>query len=139
MYLLRMAGDNADVSYNVAWLGNMVMAELTLGICVICFLSLPKFMEVKGKFWLSTLTRISDTAFSIASIARTRGSSAVGNLRDSEATAQAEVAITPLPAVKLGRTLSQVELRQIIVDDESSIPKQVVVSVSTEGRMNSCN
>ncbi|KAF2804430.1 uncharacterized protein BDZ99DRAFT_481249 [Mytilinidion resinicola] len=57
MYLLRMAGANADVSYNIAWLGLWVAAEVSFGLCVISLLSLPKLMEVKGKHWFALVAK----------------------------------------------------------------------------------
>ena len=47
-YTLRQAGDNADVSWNVGWMGLWAFAEVGLGIIVICALSLPKFIESRG-------------------------------------------------------------------------------------------
>lgn len=47
-YTTLMSGSNADVSYNTAWLGCWVYAEICLGIIVTCMISLPKFVEEKG-------------------------------------------------------------------------------------------
>ena len=49
LYVSRQSGAKADVSYNVAWMGLWAYAEIGLGLIVICTLSLPKFIEVKGK------------------------------------------------------------------------------------------
>lgn len=49
LYVSRQSGAKADVSYNVAWMGLWAYAEIALGLIVICTLSLPKFIEVKGK------------------------------------------------------------------------------------------
>ena len=48
VYLSRMTGDNADVSYNICWLGLWVFAETSLGITVTGTFLLPKFIEAKG-------------------------------------------------------------------------------------------
>ena len=49
LYVSRQSGAKADISYNVAWMGLWAYAEIGLGLIVICTLSLPKFIEVKGK------------------------------------------------------------------------------------------
>ncbi|KAL9613858.1 MAG: hypothetical protein Q9204_008868 [Flavoplaca sp. TL-2023a] len=49
LYVSRQDGTTADISYNVAWMGLWAYAEIGLGIIVICTLSLPKFIEVKGQ------------------------------------------------------------------------------------------
>ena len=48
-YTTLMSGPNADVSYNTAWFGCWVYAEICLGITVTCLISLPKFIEAKGE------------------------------------------------------------------------------------------
>ena len=48
VYLSRMSGENADVSYIVCWLGLWVFAETSLGITVTGTFLLPKFVEAKG-------------------------------------------------------------------------------------------
>ena len=48
VYLSRMTGKNADVSYNVYWLGLWVFAETSLVITVTGTFLLPKFVEAKG-------------------------------------------------------------------------------------------
>ena len=48
-YTIRASGDHADASWNFAWLGFWAFAEIGLGIIVICVLTLPKFVESKGK------------------------------------------------------------------------------------------
>lgn len=60
LYVSRQSGATADISYNVAWMGLWAYAEIGLGLIVICTLSLPKFIEVKGKklrIFLSSITR----------------------------------------------------------------------------------
>ncbi|KAI4247214.1 MAG: hypothetical protein L6R40_001557 [Gallowayella cf. fulva] len=60
LYVSRQSGAEADISYNVAWMGLWAYAEIGLGLIVICTLSLPKFIEVKGKklrLFLSSITR----------------------------------------------------------------------------------
>ena len=49
LYVSRQDGTTADISYNVAWMGLWAYAEIGLGITVICTLSLPKLIEVKGR------------------------------------------------------------------------------------------
>lgn len=48
-YTTLVSGPNADVSYNTAWFGSWVYAEICLGIMVTCTISLPKFVEAKGE------------------------------------------------------------------------------------------
>ena len=60
VFLTRMGGDNADVSYNTAWLGLWVFAEIGLGITAACTFLLPKFIEAEGtklRGVFSSLTR----------------------------------------------------------------------------------
>ena len=60
-YVSRLGGANADVSYNTAWQGLWLFAEISFGIIVICTLLLPKFLEAKGaklRGIFSSLTRI---------------------------------------------------------------------------------
>lgn len=59
-YVTRLDGSNADVTYNTAWLGLWVFAEISFGITVTGTFLLPKFIEARGtklrSFFLS-LTR----------------------------------------------------------------------------------
>lgn len=48
LYLIKMQRDIRDVSYNCAWLGLWVIAEISLGITLIGTIMLPKFIEVEG-------------------------------------------------------------------------------------------
>ena len=48
VYLSRMSGENADVSYNICWLGLWGFAEPSLGITVTGTFLVPKFVEAKG-------------------------------------------------------------------------------------------
>ena len=60
VYLSRMSGENADVSYNVCWLGLWVFAETSFGITVTGTFLLPKLIEAKGdklRVVFSSLTR----------------------------------------------------------------------------------
>ena len=60
VYVTRLGGENADVSYNTAWQGLWAFAEISLGIIVACTFLLPKFIEAKGtklRGVLSSLTR----------------------------------------------------------------------------------
>lgn len=47
-YILLMSGAKADISYNTAWMGLWVLAEISLGIIVSCTFSLPRFVEAEG-------------------------------------------------------------------------------------------
>ena len=60
VYLDRMGGHNADVSYNTAWGGMWAFADIGLGITVTGTLLLPKFIQAKGaklRGIFSSLTR----------------------------------------------------------------------------------
>lgn len=62
VYVTRLGGVNADVSYNTAWQGFWAFAEISLGITVTCTFSLPKFIEARGtklRGIFSSLTRAS--------------------------------------------------------------------------------
>ena len=48
LYVTRLDGTNADVSYNIAWMGLWVFAEISFGITVTGTFLLPKFIEAKG-------------------------------------------------------------------------------------------
>ena len=60
VYVSRLSGTNADVSYNTAWQGLWAFAEISFGIIVACTFSLPKLIEAKGthlRSVFSSLTR----------------------------------------------------------------------------------
>lgn len=60
VYVPRVAGENADVSYYTHWQGLWAFVEISLGIIVACAFTLPKFIEAKGtklRGVLSSLTR----------------------------------------------------------------------------------
>ena len=44
-----MGEEDADFTYNAAWQCFWVYAEISLGIIVTCTLTLPKFIEARGK------------------------------------------------------------------------------------------
>lgn len=48
VYLNRIGGKNADVSYNIAWEFLCAIAEISFGLTVAGAFSLPKFIEAKG-------------------------------------------------------------------------------------------
>lgn len=48
-YALRIGEEDADVSYNAAWMGFWIFAEISLGIIVTSTFSLPKLIEARGK------------------------------------------------------------------------------------------
>ncbi|KAM0794380.1 hypothetical protein BDR22DRAFT_875971 [Usnea florida] len=58
VYLSRMSGENADVSYNICWLGLWVFAETSLGITVTGTFLVPKFVEAKGAKLRGVFTRL---------------------------------------------------------------------------------
>ena len=47
-YVTRLDGPNADVTYNIAWMGLWVFAEISFGITVTGTFLLPKFIEARG-------------------------------------------------------------------------------------------
>ena len=47
-YVTRLNGRNADVTYNIAWIGLWVFAEVGFGITVTSTFMLPKFIEARG-------------------------------------------------------------------------------------------
>ncbi|KAL8670532.1 MAG: hypothetical protein Q9168_004929 [Polycauliona sp. 1 TL-2023] len=55
-YAVRIGGKDADVSYNSAFMGFWVFAEISLGIIVICTFSLPKLVESKSRETNSALS-----------------------------------------------------------------------------------
>ncbi|KAL8684505.1 MAG: hypothetical protein Q9224_006309, partial [Gallowayella concinna] len=65
IYVLRMSGDNADVTYNTAWAGFWLLAEISLATVVTCLISLPKFLEVHGKWFKTTLSNLSRPLISL--------------------------------------------------------------------------
>lgn len=52
-----MGEADADVSYNAAWMGLCIFAEVSFGIIVSCMLSLPKFVESKANTLINTSSR----------------------------------------------------------------------------------
>ena len=59
-YVTQLGGQDADISYNAAWMGCWAYVEIALGIIVTCTLSMPKLIEARGKklrLLLATLTR----------------------------------------------------------------------------------
>ena len=72
-YAVHMGGDNADVSYNAAFMGCWAYVEISLGIIVICSIPLPKLYETKGKKvrnFLSDITRPFTSFSSLATLLR---------------------------------------------------------------------
>ena len=47
-YVTRLDGRSADVTYNIAWMGLWVFAEISFGITVTGTFLLPKFVEARG-------------------------------------------------------------------------------------------
>ncbi|KAF2645858.1 hypothetical protein P280DRAFT_476322 [Massarina eburnea CBS 473.64] len=70
MYLLKMPNADSDISYYIGWVGMWSAAEIALGLCVICMLVMPKFMEAKGNRLLSRLTSLR----SLSTLSRGSGS-----------------------------------------------------------------
>lgn len=60
-----MSGDHADVTYNTAWAGFWLLAEISLATVVTCLLSLPKFIEVHGKTFINTFSSFSQPLVSL--------------------------------------------------------------------------
>ena len=58
VYVTRIGGQNADVSYNTAWEGLWAFAEISFGIIVTCTFTLPKFFEANGTKLRSVLSSI---------------------------------------------------------------------------------
>lgn len=58
VYVTRIWGENADISYNVAWEGLWIFAEISFGITAACTFSLPKFIEAKGADIRAVFSRI---------------------------------------------------------------------------------
>jgi len=58
LYVIRLGETNADVSYNSAWQGLWAIAELSLGIIVICTFSLPRFFEARGTMLRNALSSL---------------------------------------------------------------------------------
>lgn len=73
VYVLRMSGDHADVTYNTAWAGFWLLAEISLATIVTCLISLPKFVEVHGKWFRTAFSNLSRPL--IISLTRLGGSS----------------------------------------------------------------
>ena len=67
-YTVRMSGKDADVSYNAAWLGCWAYAEIGLVLIVTCTLSLPKFVEAKGKMIRTMFSNIKRPIMSFTSL-----------------------------------------------------------------------
>ena len=65
VYVLRMNGDHADVTYNTAWAGFWLLAEISLATVVTCLISLPKFVEVHGKWFKTTFSNLSRPLISL--------------------------------------------------------------------------
>lgn len=57
-HVVRMEGKAADASYNALWMTLWAYAEISLGIIVICTLTLPKFIDAKGKKLWGTFTKL---------------------------------------------------------------------------------
>lgn len=60
VYVNRIGGTNADVSYNVGWQALWALAEISFGLTVTGMFSLPKFLEAKGTMlrgFVSSLAR----------------------------------------------------------------------------------
>lgn len=70
IYTLRMGGPNADVSYNAAWQGFWAYAEISLGLIVTCTLTLPRFVEAKGKQLRAIISSISGPFGSLVRLTR---------------------------------------------------------------------
>jgi hypothetical protein len=114
VYLTRMGGADADVSYNAAWMGLWAFAEISLGIVVTCMLSLPRLIEAKGQWVRDALSCMSKpfTFFSKRSRSRSlKKSTAGGGLPGvSASTRPSRFGAVAVPKVTRGQTLSETEL-----------------------------
>lgn len=70
IYTLRMGGPNGDVSYNTAWQGFWVFAEISLGLIVTCTLTLPRFIEAEGKQLRALISKVSGPFGSLVRLTR---------------------------------------------------------------------
>jgi hypothetical protein len=59
LYTFRIIreGSEADVSFDIAWMGLWSYVELAIGITVACLLSLPKLAQVRGWKLPPTISR----------------------------------------------------------------------------------
>ncbi|KAF2832848.1 hypothetical protein CC86DRAFT_399514 [Ophiobolus disseminans] len=119
LFLVRMSGEDADVSFNAAWMGLAGCAEIAFGIIVTCMLSLPKFFDAKGKWLLGLLYGLS-RPFTLMS---TRSGSSNNGSITSRGQHSESALVLPLhhtqvviPKVRLGQTLSETELEFITGD-----------------------
>ena len=90
IYVLRMAGDRADLTYNTAWAGFWLLAEISLATVVTCLLSLPNFIEVHGKSLIETLTSISQPLISLRRFGSSERWSSERSRSENTATAEDE-------------------------------------------------
>lgn len=67
-YALRMGEKDADVSYNAAWMGFWIFAEISLGIIVTSTFSLPKLIEARGKTMRIALSNLARPLGSFTSL-----------------------------------------------------------------------
>ena len=127
MYLLRMAGTNADATYNMAWLGLWVAAEVSLGICVISLLPLPKFIEAKGKHWFSRFIQpFNSFSTSWASLTRLR-------LTQTDRREEESYSNISLTQITNRQTSSEVHLARF-EDSTPSKDQSTITLAGTEGR-----
>jgi hypothetical protein len=71
IYVQRLDGENADLTYNTAWEGLWVFAEISFGLIVACSFALPQFIEAKGTMLrglFSSLTRSVASAMSFGTL-----------------------------------------------------------------------
>ncbi|KAL8756519.1 MAG: hypothetical protein Q9199_002883 [Rusavskia elegans] len=68
LYVARMGEKDADVSYNAAWMGFWVFAEISLGIIVTSTFSLPKLIEARGKTMRIALSNLARPLGSFTSL-----------------------------------------------------------------------
>ncbi|KAL8927690.1 MAG: hypothetical protein Q9172_001250 [Xanthocarpia lactea] len=72
IYTVRMGAEDADFTYNAAWQGFWAYAEISLGIIVTCTLTLPKFIEARGKKLRAMALTISKPFGTLAHSTRSR-------------------------------------------------------------------
>lgn len=88
VYVLRMSGDHADVTYNTAWAGFWLLAEISLATVVTCLISLPKFVEVHGKLFKTTVSNLTRPFISLTRLGSSeRRSSRRSTIKDTTVSA----------------------------------------------------
>ena len=96
-----MSGDHADVTYNTAWAGFWLLAEISLATVVTCLLSLPKFIEVHGKFVTTTFSNLSRPLISFTRLVSSQRTSS-GHSRTKDSTVSEDLALDEVATMQNG-------------------------------------